>query len=79
MHTLIEHARSLPTETADIVPRHRTRAACGVAGSPGSAVQAPQIPDLVVRGRLRPHAWCGTAETGEVPARASGSRTVQPR
>ncbi|MDT9695152.1 carbonic anhydrase [Streptomyces sp. P17] len=42
----------------NIVPRYRTQAACGVAGSLEFAVQALRIPDIVVCG----HSHCGAVQ-----------------
>ncbi|WP_328501064.1 carbonic anhydrase [Streptomyces sp. NBC_00457] len=42
----------------NIVPRYRAQAACGVAGSLEFAVQALQIPDIVVCG----HSHCGAVQ-----------------
>ncbi|MFL4910213.1 carbonic anhydrase [Streptomyces sp. MMS24-I2-30] len=44
--------------TGNIVPRYRAQAACGVAGSIEFAVQALQVPDIVVCG----HSHCGAVQ-----------------
>ncbi|WP_331753263.1 carbonic anhydrase (plasmid) [Streptomyces sp. NBC_00637] len=42
----------------NIVPRYRAQAACGVAGSLEFAVQALQVPDIIVCG----HSHCGAVQ-----------------